>query len=79
MMSNLHEGMITIGTSETALHMLLLPVLKKFKKEYPNIHVRIQNHLTTQAIIAVKQSIVDFAVVASPADIVSPLSHIYFI
>ncbi len=79
MMSNLHEGMITIGTSETALHMLLLPVLKKFKKEYPNIHVHIQNHLTTQAIIAVKQSIVDFAVVASPADIVSPLSHIYFI
>lgn len=76
MMSNLREGIITIGTSETALHMLLLPILKEFKKKYPYIRVRIQNHLTTQAIDSVKQGIVDFAVVASPADIISPLSHI---
>lgn len=72
--AGLHEGMITIGASETALHMLLLPVLKEFKKEYPNVRVRIQNHLTTQAIASVRQGSVDFAVVASPADISAPLT-----
>ncbi|MBQ8040983.1 MAG: LysR family transcriptional regulator [Lachnospiraceae bacterium] len=76
MVTGLHEGMITVGASETALHMLLLPVLKEFKKEYPNVRVRIQNHLTTQAITSVKQGSVDFAVVASPADIIPPLSSV---
>lgn len=75
MITGLHKGMITVGASETALHMLL-PVLKEFKKEYPNVRVRIQNHLTTQAISSVKQGVVDFAVVASPADISKPLTAV---
>lgn len=76
MVAGLHEGMITVGASETALRLLLLPVLSIFKKEYPNVRVRIQNHLTTQAITSVKQGTVDFALVASPADIVAPLSSV---
>lgn len=74
MINGLQEGTITVGTSETALHLLLLPVLSRFKKEYPNIRIRIQNHLTTQAIASVKQGRVDFSVVASPAHVTSPLS-----
>ena len=73
MITALHEGMITVGASETALHMLLLPVLKEFKKDYPNVRVRIQSHLTTQAVSSVKQGLVDFAIVASPVDIEKPL------
>ena len=74
--TGLQEGTITVGASETALHMLLLPVLKEFKKKYPNIHIRIQNHLTTQAIASVKQGLVDFALVASHADIPKPLTAV---
>lgn len=69
----LQEGSVTIGASETALHMLLLPVLKKFKKAYPDIRIRISNNMTLQAIAAVRNGLVDFAVVASPAEVGKPL------
>lgn len=73
MTSGFQEGIVTIGASETALHLLLLPVLKNFKMSYPNIHIRILNHLTSQAIDSVKNGLVDFAVIAAPADIEKPL------
>lgn len=69
MLTELQKGLVSIGSSETALHLLLLPVLKEFKQTHPKIRVRIQNHLTNQAIESVKQGLVDFALVASPADI----------
>lgn len=74
MLTGLHKGMITVGASETALRLLLLPVLSEFKKEYPDVHVRILNHLTTQALTSVQQGQVDFAVVASPVTIGKPLT-----
>lgn len=73
MLTGLQKGLVSIGSSETALNLLLLPVLKEFKETYPNIRVRIQNHLTNQAIESVKQGLVDFAVVASPADVPAAL------
>ena len=66
MLTGLHRGSVCVGASETALHLLLLPALKRFKESHPQIRVRIQNHLTTQAIQSVKQGLVDFSVVASP-------------
>ena len=68
MINNLHKGVVTIGASETAMR-LILQVLITFKKNHPDIHVRIHNHLTTQAITSVETGSVDFAVVASPANI----------
>lgn len=76
MSSGFQEGIVTIGASETALHLLLLPVLKNFKTSYPNIHIRILNYLTAQAIDSVKNGLVDFAVIAAPADIEKPLRSI---
>lgn len=70
---NMQAGSVTIGASETALRMLVLPVLSIFKKHYPDIRIRILNHLTTQAIESVKKGMVDFAVVATPAMIEKPL------
>lgn len=69
----LQEGIVTIGASETALPLLLLPVLSDFKKSYPGIHIRILNHLTRQAIESVRNGLVDFAIVATPASIEKPL------
>ncbi|MGF0034142.1 LysR family transcriptional regulator [Bariatricus sp. SGI.154] len=71
--SELQNGVVTIGASETGLRMLLLPVLSHFKKAYPGIRVRIINHLTTQALISARDGVVDFSVVAAPADIAKPL------
>ena len=73
MLTGLHEGVVSVGASETALHLLLLPVLKKFRESHPQIRIRIQNHLTLQAIESVRQSLVDFAVVTSPASVSDPL------
>ncbi len=64
--TNMQKGSVTIGASETALRMLLLPVLNHFKKIYPDIHIRILNNLTGQAIESVKKGMVDFAVAATP-------------
>ena len=74
MVTGLQKGMITIGASETALRLVLLPVLVEFQKKYPDIRIRIQNHLIDQAVESVKNGSVDFAVVASPADISKPLN-----
>lgn len=71
--TGLQQGAVTIGASETALHLLLLPVLKQYKKSYPDIHIRILNHLTAQAIESVRNKLVDFAVIVTPAVIEKPL------
>lgn len=71
--SALQKGIVTIGASETGLHMLLLPVLNQFKQTYPGIRIRILNHLTAQALNSTRDRQVDFSVVAAPADIAKPL------
>ncbi len=69
----LQSGTVSVGASETALHGLLLPILDKFQCKYPGIKIRISNHSTPQAIAALKNGLVDFAVVTTPADIEKPL------
>lgn len=66
---SLQSGTISIGASEIALHCALLPVLKEFRKQYPGVHIRVSNHSTPQAIAALKNGLVDFAVVTSPVDL----------
>lgn len=74
--NNLQSGTITMSASETALHGILLPVLKSFHSAYPGIRIRISNHSTSQAVQAVKNGLVDFAVVTTPTDIHRPLKEI---
>lgn len=71
--ASLKAGCVTIGVSETALRMLLLPVLRNFKRSYPEIRIRILNHLTNQAMESVKNGEADFAVVTAPQNIEKPL------
>ena len=74
--ASLQSGVVSIGVSETALHVLLLPVLRQFHKAYPGIHIRISNHSTPQAISALKNGLIDFAVVSTPTGISRPLEEI---
>lgn len=62
----LHSGAVTIASSEIALHCLLLPVLRRFRTEYPGVHLRVQNLTAQSAVQALKDGLPDIAVVAAP-------------
>lgn len=69
----LENGLISIGASETALHIDLLDVLEQFHKRYPGVRLRIINGTTPQAIEALKGALIDMAVVTTPCDVTRPL------
>lgn len=70
----LTSGIITIAASEIALHSVLLPTLKDFRRSYPGIRIRILNHSTPQAIHVLKQGLADFAIVTDPFELPGGLS-----
>lgn len=51
---NLEHGSVYVASSEIALHCMLLPVLKTYRRLYPGVRIRISNHSTPQAIEAIK-------------------------
>jgi len=73
---SLESGHIAIGVSETALHLVLLNKLEKFRKCYPGVKLKIWNHSTPQALDALRCGNVDFAVVTTPFSIKKPLHSI---
>ena len=67
--ATLEHGSISISTTETALNIYLSERLRDFHTEYPGIRLRISNHSTPQALQAVKNGEVDFAIVTTPAEV----------
>ena len=65
----MQRGSLSIGVSEVALRCLLLPVLKQFRSRYPGIQIRVSNHSTPQAIAALQEGLVDFALVTTPLEL----------
>lgn len=65
----LQGGMVSIGASEVSLRCVLLPVLKLFRQTYPNVRIRVSNHSTPQAVAALKDGLVDFAVITTPVEL----------
>ncbi len=72
----LESGLITIGVSETALRIVLLSALERFREKYPGIHTHISNSSTPQAINALRNGVVDFSIVTTPLNIKKPLRKI---
>ena len=72
----LQTGTVCVAASEVALRCLLLPVLKEFRLLHPGIHIRISNHSTPQALQAVKNGEVDFAIITTPAEVESGLKMV---
>lgn len=66
MAKNLKSGRISIGASEIPLHCCLLPILKQFRNQYPDIKICVSNYSTKQALKALKEGKVDFCVVTTP-------------
>lgn len=73
--SSLESGTVTISASETALHGILLAVLKDFHNAYPGIHIHILSHTTPQAIQTVRNGLADFSVVTTPTRIQKPFKE----
>ncbi|MGI6255044.1 MAG: LysR family transcriptional regulator [Acutalibacter sp.] len=72
----LENGSISIGASETALNIYLLDKLRTFHMEHPGIRLKLYNHSTPQAIRAMKNGEIDFAIVSTPTNGVAPLKEI---
>lgn len=73
----LQQGIITIGATEVALHCFLLPVLKRFRLLYPGVRLRLYNYSTPQATAALRDGIIDLAVVTTPVELQSNMQKIY--
>lgn len=63
---SLQSGIVTVAATEITLRCILLPALKKYRKAYPGIRIRILNYSTPQAIDVLKNGLVDFAIVTEP-------------
>ena len=59
-------GTVKIGATETALHLFLLDILRDFKREYPTVRIKIQNHTTPEILRQVTDGKLDLAVVTAP-------------
>ena len=59
-------GTVTIGATETALHLFLLSLLHDFKLEYPAIRIKIYNQSTPETVKQLISGRFDFAVITSP-------------
>lgn len=70
---SLESGHISIGVSELALHVFLLPKLERFHTLYPNVKLKLSNNTSHQAIDALQKGLVDVAIVTSPIHIQKPL------
>ena len=74
--ATLEHGAISISATETALNIYLSEKLRDFHTEYPGIRLRISNHSTPQAMQAVKNGEVDFAIVSTPAEVEPGLKRV---
>ena len=53
------------GVSETALHLYLMEILRAFHENYPGVRLKIYNYSTPGAAKALKEGIIDLAVVTA--------------
>lgn len=60
------EGTIILGTTETALHLVLFQKLKEFKRDNPKVRFKIYNYSTKDAINELTRGAIDISVVTSP-------------
>ena len=74
--ATLAHGAIGISATETALNIYLAERLREFHAQHPGIRLCISNHSTPQAVQAVKNGEVDFAVVTTPAEVDNELKMV---
>ena len=59
-------GQLHIGASDTICRYYLVPYLKQFHKEYPNIHIKVINHTSIECAKALENGQTDFIIANYP-------------
>lgn len=59
---DLDKGEVRIGISTTLTKLLLIDVIDKFHKDYPNIDIKITNNLTSDLILDLQRGKLDFII-----------------
>ena len=67
-MKALNAGSIRIGASDTICSLFLLPILKSFNDEHPEIQISVTNRTTRESIELLKHAAVDIAFVNLPVE-----------
>jgi len=67
-MQTLQSGGLMIGASDTLCQFFLLPYLKRFHYEYPEVQLQVTNRTTPETIELLKIGKVDIALVNLPVD-----------
>lgn len=62
-------GVVSIGATEIALRCCLLPILSRYHQLYPGVRIKILNISTPQALKLIDNSLVDFAILTTPAGV----------
>lgn len=65
----LQSGTVSVATTDIALYCMLLPILKEYRRLYPGIRICISSHSAPQAISALKNGLVDIAVITTPVEV----------
>ncbi len=73
---SLETGTISIGVSDSAMHLLLIDKLSAFHEQYPGVHLRISNDTVPQTIAGLIRNSIDYALVNTPISISSPLKAV---
>lgn len=68
-------GTVTVGATETALHLFLLDVLQDFKEKYPKARIIIHNHTTPDTVRALTSGRLDFALLNTPFELPEPMTY----
>ena len=65
-LKNIETGTIKIGASATITKHILMPYLKQFHKQFPNINIEIENHLSSTLVKMLKSGLLDILVLNLP-------------
>ena len=63
---SLGGGQLRIGASDTICRYYLVPYLKRFHQEFPDVHIKVTNHTSIDCAKALENGEVDFIVVNFP-------------
>jgi DNA-binding transcriptional LysR family regulator len=65
-MHQLVDGEIKIGAGDTLCRHYLLPYLKKFHEDYPNIKIQVTNRTTAETVTLLKEGKIDMGIINLP-------------
>ncbi len=65
---SLSGGVVSIGASEIALNLYLLPILDEYRSRYPGIRIKISHLSAPDALSKLKNGLVDLAMFTAPME-----------